>query len=96
MALLLTVVSVQAVGPSLPPTRVETVTLANGLRALLVVKRDAPVISVQVWYHVGSKNETPGKTGFAHLFEHLMFQGTRNIAPDQFSTCIVSGGKSVV
>lgn len=56
------------------------------------MKRDAPVVSVQVWYHVGSKDETPGRTGFAHLFEHLMFQGTRNTPPEQFSTYIVSAG----
>ncbi|MBI4165847.1 MAG: insulinase family protein, partial [Acidobacteria bacterium] len=67
-------------------------TLPNGLRAHFIVKRDAPVISVQVWYHVGSKNETPGRTGFAHLFEHLMFEGTRNIPHGQFSTYIVSAG----
>ncbi len=62
------------------------------MRVLLVERRQAPVVSVQVWYHVGSKNETPGKTGFAHLFEHLMFQGTRNLAPDQFSNYIVRVG----
>ena len=77
---------------SLPPTRFETVELANGLRAYLVVKSDSPVVSVQVWYHVGSKNETTGKTGFAHLFEHLMFQGTKNVGPEQFSTHIVRAG----
>ena len=92
LAVLFLASAAPATSSKLPPTKVESIQLANGLRALLVVKRDAPVISVQVWYHVGSKNETPGKTGFAHLFEHLMFQGTRNIAPDQFSTYIVSGG----
>jgi zinc protease len=92
LALLLLASTAHAAASKLPPTRVETVTLANGLRAHLVVKRDAPVISVQVWYHVGSKNETPGKTGFAHLFEHLMFQGTKNIPPEQYSTYIVSAG----
>jgi zinc protease len=81
-----------AAGSKLPPTQVEVFQLPNGLKALLVPKRDAPVVCVQVWYHVGSKNETSGKTGFAHLFEHLMFQGTRNIGPEQFSTYIVSGG----
>ncbi len=70
----------------------ETLTLPNGLRALLVEKHEAPVVSVQVWYHVGSKDEAPGKTGFAHLFEHLMFQGTKNIGPGQFSDYIVRSG----
>jgi predicted Zn-dependent peptidase len=62
------------------------------LRALLVEKHEAPVVNVQVWYHVGSKNEVPGKTGFAHLFEHLMFQGTKNLGPEQFSDYIVRSG----
>ncbi len=92
LATLLISAAATAAGSRLPPTRFETVQLANGLRALLVVKREAPVVSVQVWYHVGSKDETPGKTGFAHLFEHLMFQGTKNVGPEQFSTYIVSGG----
>jgi zinc protease len=77
---------------SLPPTRVRTFRLPNGLHTLLVEKHAAPVVSVQVWYHVGSKDEAPGKTGFAHLFEHLMFQGTKNIGPEQFSDYIVRSG----
>ena len=77
---------------TLPPTKVRTLSLANGLQALLVEKHDAPIVSVQVWYHVGSKDEAPGKTGFAHLFEHLMFQGTKNIGPEQFSDYIVRSG----
>lgn len=76
----------------LPPSKIHTVLLPNGLRALLVERHDAPVVSVQVWYHVGSKDEPPGKTGFAHLFEHLMFQGTKNLAPEQFSDYIVRAG----
>ena len=58
--------------------------LDNGLT--LIVHRDtkAPVIAVNVWYHVGSKNEKPGKTGFAHLFEHLMFNGTENYNDEYF------------
>ena len=76
----------------LPHTAVDTLLLQNGLRALLVENHDAPVASVQIWYHVGSKDEQPGKTGFAHLFEHLMFQGTRNLAPEEFSDYIVRVG----
>jgi zinc protease len=51
-------------------------TLANGLDVLLHQDRSCPIVAVNVWYHVGSKNETPGHTGFAHLFEHLMFEGS--------------------
>ncbi len=53
---------------------------------------EAPVVDVQVWYHVGSRDEKPGMTGFAHLFEHLMFDGTRNLAPQEFSNYIVRSG----
>ena len=77
---------------TLPPSPLEIRTLPNGLRVVLAEKHDSPVVSVQVWYHVGSKDEVPGRTGFAHLFEHLMFQGTRNIGPEQFSDYIVRAG----
>jgi len=53
-------------------------TLDNGLRLIVHEDRKAPVVAVNIWYHVGSKNEQPGKTGFAHLFEHLMFNGSEN------------------
>ncbi|MBB3167192.1 M16 family metallopeptidase [Simiduia aestuariiviva] len=61
----------------------ETFTLDNGLRVVVHTDRKAPVVAVNVWYHVGSKDEKPGKTGFAHLFEHLMFNGSEN-APGEF------------
>ena len=53
-------------------------TLANGLDVLLHQDRSCPIVAVNLWYHVGSKNETPGHTGFAHLFEHLMFEGSKH------------------
>lgn len=58
-------------------------TLPNGLRVIVHTDRKAPVVAVSVWYDVGSKHEPKGKTGFAHLFEHLMFNGSEN-APDDF------------
>jgi predicted Zn-dependent peptidase len=76
----------------LPYTDIHEVKLDNGLRALIVENHDAPIINVQVWYHVGSKNEVAGKTGFAHLFEHLMFDGTRNLGPNEFSDYIIRSG----
>jgi zinc protease len=51
-------------------------TLANGLDVLVHEDRNCPIVAVNIWYHVGSKNERPGRTGFAHLFEHLMFEGS--------------------
>ena len=53
-------------------------TLANGLDVLVHEDHDCPIVAVNLWYHVGSKNERPGKTGFAHLFEHLMFEGSQH------------------
>ncbi|MFD1787749.1 M16 family metallopeptidase [Sphingomonas floccifaciens] len=61
----------------------ETFTLPNGLRVIVHTDRKAPVVAVSVWYHIGSKNEPKGKTGFAHLFEHMMFYGSEN-APGGF------------
>ena len=59
-------------------------TLANGLRVIVHTDRKAPVVAVSVWYGVGSKHEPKGKTGFAHLFEHLMFNGSENAPGDYF------------
>ena len=53
-------------------------TLDNGLDVLVHQDRNCPIVAVNVWYHVGSKNEKPGRTGFAHLFEHLMFEGSQH------------------
>jgi zinc protease len=58
--------------------------LDNGLTVIVHEDRKAPVVAVSIWYHVGSKNEPPGKTGFAHLFEHLMFNGTENYDGEWF------------
>jgi len=54
-------------------------TLANGLRVLSVVDHSSPTTAIQVWYHVGSKDDPPGRSGFAHLFEHIMFKSTKNM-----------------
>ncbi|HKS08707.1 MAG TPA: insulinase family protein [Pyrinomonadaceae bacterium] len=63
----------------LPPTPIEVFTLANGLRVVLSPDRAIPVVSIAVYYDVGSRNEREGRTGFAHLFEHMMFQGSENV-----------------
>ncbi|WOF43954.1 insulinase family protein [Sphingopyxis indica] len=62
----------------------QSFTLDNGLRVIVHEDRKAPVVAVSVWYRVGSKNEPAGKTGFAHLFEHLMFNGSENAPGDFF------------
>src|SRR6185295_3303537 len=58
--------------------------LPNGLTLVVHEDHKAPIVAINVWYHVGSKNEKLGKTGFAHLFEHLMFQGTENLHGEFF------------
>jgi zinc protease len=81
-----------AAGVKLPHSTIHKLALSNGLHALLVENHDSPVVSVEVWYHVGSKDETAGRTGFAHLFEHLMYEGTKNVAPEEFSDYIIRYG----
>lgn len=58
--------------------------LDNGMRLIVHEDHKAPIAAVNVWYHVGSKNEKPGKSGFAHLFEHLMFNGSEHFNMDYF------------
>ncbi|MBT2186233.1 M16 family metallopeptidase [Sphingobium nicotianae] len=70
----------------------ETFTLPNGLRVIVHTDRKAPVVGVTVYYRVGSKNEPKGKTGFAHLFEHLMFGGSENVP--NFDTPLVTAGST--
>ena len=70
-------------------------TLPNGLQVVLLEDHSTPIVHLAVWYHVGSKDERPGRTGFAHLFEHLMFKGSKNVRPDQHPSWITSiGGES--
>jgi zinc protease len=70
-------------------------TLANGLQAVFLEDHSTPIVHLAIWYHVGSKDERPGRTGFAHLFEHLMFKGSKNVLPDQHPSWITSiGGES--
>ncbi len=84
--------SAEAAPVELPQVSFRKVTLSNGLEALLVEDHQSPVVSVEIWYHVGSKDELAGQTGYAHLFEHLMFEGTKNLGPEEFSDYIVRSG----
>lgn len=67
-------------------------TLANGLQVIVVPNHLAPAVTQMVWYKVGSSDEVPGKTGLAHYLEHLMFRGTDNVAPGEFSKMIAAQG----
>src|SRR5436305_1756310 len=66
--------------------------LDNGLGVLLVRDASAPVVAYQTWFRVGSRHERPGKTGMAHLFEHLMFNQTEHLAPGEFDRRLESVG----
>ena len=78
LALALTCAAGLAAQPKSDPIKIpfETYTLPNGLTTIFSVDRSTPTVAVSVWYHVGSKNEVAGRTGFAHLFEHVMFTGS--------------------
>ena len=73
----------------------EAFTLDNGLRVIVHEDRKAPIIAVSIWYHVGSKDEPKGKTGFAHLFEHLMFNGSENHDKEYFEPLQEVGATSL-
>ena len=77
-----------------PRLEYEKYTLPNGLDVILHEDHTIPMVSVNIWYHVGSKNEKAGRTGFAHLFEHMMFQGSANCATSWPSTSSASARRS--
>ncbi len=79
-----TVTPAAAADFQIPEVAYEAITLENGLTVIVHEDHKAPIVAVNIWYHVGSKNEKPGKTGFAHLFEHLMFNGSENNNDDYF------------
>jgi predicted Zn-dependent peptidase len=75
-----------------PKLTYQRLVLPNGLTVLLHQDRSTPIAHVQLWYHVGSKDERPGRTGFAHLFEHMMFKGSKNVEPEQHTSIVSSVG----
>ena len=82
--------------PNRPPKlNYSMTTLPNGLSVVLLEDHSTPIVHAEIWYHVGSKNEKPGRTGFAHLFEHMMFKGSKNVDPEGHPSWISSvGGQS--
>jgi len=75
-----------------PRLQYKALKLDNGLTLILAEDHSVPIVHLQLWYHVGSKDERPGRTGFAHLFEHLMFKGSKNVQPEAHSSYISSVG----
>src|SRR5690349_9546698 len=91
-AMLIPVRSFAQGSTNLPKVNYQEYKLKNGLTVVLHQDKSTPIVAVNVFYHVGSKNETPGRTGFAHLFEHMMFQGSKNYMSDYLSAIDDMGG----
>ncbi len=72
--------------------RIEQYELGNGLRVVLNEDHSAPLVAINLWYHVGSKNERPGRTGFAHLFEHMLFSGSEHVGNNEHFRYVQSVG----
>ncbi|HNC96291.1 MAG TPA: insulinase family protein, partial [Myxococcota bacterium] len=89
---LVTAAAAQAATTLSPELKFEKYTLPNGLEVLLSEDHRLPLVSVNLWYNVGAGSEVAGRSGFAHLFEHIMFQGSRNVAEDTFFPMLEKAG----
>jgi len=92
IAILLSLLAFAATAYARELPRPETFTLRNGLQVVVITDRRAPVVTHMVWYRVGAADEPRGYSGIAHFFEHLMFKGTREIAPGEFSRIVARNG----
>ncbi|HLY97228.1 MAG TPA: pitrilysin family protein, partial [Sideroxyarcus sp.] len=79
-----------------PTIKYEKYKLANGLEVILSEDHRLPLVAVNVWYHVGPANERPGRTGFAHLFEHMMFQGSKHVQANQHFKLLEAAGATTI
>ncbi len=92
LALAAPALAVEALKVTPPKLEVQEHKLANGLQVLMYEDHSVPVATLEVWYHVGSKDERKGRSGFAHLFEHIMFKGSANLGPEEHKNYISSIG----
>ena len=83
-----------AAAADIPRLTFEKYTLPNGLDVILSEDKRLPMVAVNLWYHVGPANEEPGRTGFAHLFEHMMFQSSKHVPPDTYFKFLEAAGAS--
>ena len=81
-----------AAATDIPRLQFEKYTLPNGLEVILSENHRLPMVAVNLWYHVGPANEEPGRTGFAHLFEHMMFQSSKHVPPDSHIPLLEAAG----
>ena len=93
-ALLVSVASSAPLLSHAQDVQVDKYRLANGLTVILHPDHTLPIATVNIWYHVGSKDEPDRRSGFAHLFEHLMFMGTKRVPTGQFDKIMEAGGGS--
>jgi len=84
----------QTPATDIPKIDVEKFTLPNGLEVIMSENHKLPIVGVDLWYHVGPVNEVDGRTGFAHLFEHMMFQGSKHVANDAYFRILEGAGAS--
>ena len=92
LALAAPATAVEALKVTPPKLEVKETKLANGLQVVMHEDHSVPVATVELWYHVGSKDERKGRSGFAHLFEHIMFKGSENLGPEEHKNFITSIG----
>lgn len=92
LALVAILLPVAAHAQHVPAIPFETYTLPNGLQVILAPDHSTPVVAVNTWYHVGSADEQPGRTGFAHLFEHIMFMGSEHVPVGAFDQWLEAAG----
>src|SRR5918999_5159810 len=88
----LAVLSAQAQAPRNVRVDFKETTLKNGLRVITVEDHSAPVVALSITYNVGSRNERQGRTGFAHLFEHMMFKGSENVGTGEHFVLVFTNG----
>ena len=79
-------------GFTLPAIPIDTFTLANGLKVIVAEDHSTPLVAVSMWYHVGSAHEPPGRSGFAHFFEHMLFEETENLPDGEYDRLITQAG----
>jgi zinc protease len=96
LALVIAALTPSSAQNDIPRLQYQRFTLPNGLEVLLSQDRRLPLVAVNLWYHVGPANEGPGLTGFAHLFEHLMFQGSKHTPPDSHFPMLEAAGATDV
>ena len=82
--------------PDIPNLQYTKYTLENGLDVILLEDHRLPLVAVNIWYHVGPANERPGLTGFAHLFEHMMFEGSRHVGEKAHFRFLETAGASSI